>query len=130
VIENSDEIIKTERLRMHHAFWLAIIGMLLATGIVIFLVVYGNLEIDESAEVVGIVGLFTSVTGTLVGAFFGIQIGSAGVEHERRNRRNVEELAHMALAHLDADTAKEILKASSSPSKSDCNSGTGHVSRP
>ena len=119
MVENSDEILKTERLRMHHAFWLAIVGMLLATGIVIFLVVYGGLKIDKSTEVVGIVGLFTSVTGTLVGAFFGIQIGSAGVENERRSRRNLEELTHMALAHLNPDMAKEILKASNPPCKSE-----------
>lgn len=116
--EDSIELLKTERLRVHHAFWLAIVGMLLATLIVIFLVVYGGLKIEKSAEVVGIVGLFTSVTGTLVGAFFGLQIGSAGTENERRSRRSAEDLAHMALAHLDPDTAKELLKACKPPSES------------
>ena len=116
--EDSVELLKTERLRIHHAFWLATVGMLLATGIVIFLVVYGQLKIDKSSEVVGIVGLFTSVTGTLVGAFFGLQIGSAGVEHERSSRRNAEELAHMALAHLNPETAKELLKPSKPPCES------------
>jgi len=77
--------------------------------------------------VVAIVGLFTSVTGTLVGAFFGMQIGTAGAEHERRNRQSAEEgrqraeeLARRALAHLPADKAKEVLTASQeSPRESD-----------
>jgi hypothetical protein len=78
-----------------------------------------KVEFEKSAEVVAIVGLFTSVTGTLVGAFFGQQIGAAGAEHERRNRQEPEEsrqraedVARMALAHLDRDAAKEVLRAS------------------
>jgi len=35
--------------------------------------------------------LALSVTGTLVGAFFGLQIGQAGAEHERRNRQMAEQ---------------------------------------
>jgi len=75
--------------------------------------------VKSHAEVVAIVGLFTSVTGTLVGAFFGLQFGAAGAEHERRNRQaaeesrqRAEEVTRMALAHLDPDTAKEVLSAS------------------
>jgi hypothetical protein len=65
------------------------------------------------------VSLALSVTGTLVGAFFGLQIGQTGAEHERRNRQmaeqsrqRAEEVARMALAHLPLDTAKEVLSAS------------------
>jgi len=56
--------------------------------------------------------LALSVTGTLVGAFFGLQIGQAGAEHERRNRQMAEEVARMALAHRPPDTAKAVLSAS------------------
>ena len=34
----------------------------------------------KAADITSIVGLFTSVLGTLVGAFFGLQIGAAGKE--------------------------------------------------
>ena len=68
--------------------------------------------------------LALSVTGTLVGAFFGLQIGQAGAEHERRNRQmaeqsrqRAEEVARMALAHLPPDTAKEVLSASQERSR-------------
>jgi hypothetical protein len=82
----------------------------------VFLVWYAETEVNEPAEVVAIVGLFTSVTGTLVGAFFGLQIGAAGAEHERRSRKTAEEsrqraeeVTRAALAHLNPDTAKEVL---------------------
>ena len=82
--------------------------LLPAAAVGIFLVIYGEAKMNTSAEVIGIVGLFTSVTGTLVGAFFGLQVGSAGVEHDRSNRRKAEEIARMALAHLHPDVAKEL----------------------
>jgi Na+/phosphate symporter len=118
--DSTDKIdIATERSRIRHAFWLSILGLALAAILTVFLVWFTKVEFEKSAEVVAIVGLFTSVTGTLVGAFFGQQIGAAGAEHERRNRQEAEEsrqraedVARMALAHLDRDTAKEVLRAS------------------
>src|SRR5262245_49769123 len=87
---NSDGRLDNERLRIHHAFWLSIFGMTLAAGLAVFLVYVSKTKVDDPAEVVAIVGLFTSVTGTLVGAFFGLQIGAAGAEHERRSRQKAE----------------------------------------
>jgi hypothetical protein len=117
---STDKIdIATERSRIRHAFWLAIFGLVLAAVLTILLVRYGGSLVKSHAELVAIVGLFTSVTGTLVGAFLGLQIGAAGAEHERRNRQaaeesrqRAEEVTRMALAHLDPDTAKEVLSAS------------------
>ena len=106
---NAIESNEIELARIRHAFWLAIIGLLLAAALAIFFVIYGEPKLHTSAEVVGIVGLFTSVTGTLVGAFFGLQVGSAGVEHERSNRRKAEEISRTALAHLHPDAAKEVV---------------------
>src|SRR5262245_10891071 len=70
--ENPDN----ERLRIHHAFWLSNFGLALAAALAVFLVVMAGTKVNTSAEVVSIVGLFTSVTGTLVGALFGLQIGA------------------------------------------------------
>src|SRR3569832_1347732 len=87
--DDSDE---TERLRIRLAFWLAIVGLFLAAALAVFLVLSGKMA--SSAEVVALVGLFTSVTGTLVGAFFGLQIGSAGIAHERKRRQEAERIIH------------------------------------
>ena len=118
--DSTDKIdIATERSRIRHAFWLSISGLVLAAMLTVFLVCFTKIKLEKSAEVVAIVGLFTSVTGTLVGAFFGLQIGQAGAEHERRNRQiaeqsrqRAEEVTRRALAHLPPDTAKEVLSAS------------------
>jgi vacuolar-type H+-ATPase subunit I/STV1 len=107
-----------ERLRIQHAFWLSIIGLTLAAALAVLLVRRQEMKVSTSAEVAAIVGLFTSVTGTLVGAFFGLQIGAAGAEHERRSRQRAEEsrqraeqLTRRALAHLHPDVAKGIVDA-------------------
>ena len=96
--------------RIRHAFWLAIIGLFISAAIAIIFAITGKLELKSSEEVVAIVGLFTSVTGTLVGMFFGLQVGSAGAEHERRNRQKAEHLTRLALSHLTPDVAKELLQ--------------------
>jgi hypothetical protein len=108
---------RTERLRILHAFWLSFFGLGLAAGLTVFLIFRA-----KPTEVVAIVGLFTSVTGTLVGALVGHQIGAAGAEHERRSReaaeerrQKAEEVTRIALAHLDPDKAKEVLNASQEP---------------
>jgi len=116
--KDTTDKIDNERLRIHHAFWLSIFGLGLAAALAVFLVVKAGTKVDTSAEVVAIVGLFTSVTGTLVGAFFGLQIGAAGAEHERRSRQKAEESRQRAeeatrivLAHLNPDTAKEVVSS-------------------
>lgn len=116
---NFKSSIDTERLRVRHAFLLSVFGLGLAAGLTVFLVMATKTKVETSSEVVAIVGLFTSVTGTLVGAFFGMHIGAAGAEHERRirqsaeeNRQKAEEITRRALAHMPPETAKEVLSAS------------------
>jgi hypothetical protein len=61
-------------------------------------------------EIVSIVRVFTSVTGTLVGAFFGVQIGSMGREEEREEKAHMEMMAMKAIAALDPLKDEEIMK--------------------
>ena len=111
----STETVGTERLRIQLAFWLSLAGLALAAALAVLLVSREEMKVSTSAEVVAIVGLFTSVTGTLVGAFFGLQIGAAGAEHERlsrqkaeESRQEAEEVTRMVLAHLHPDVAKGL----------------------
>ena len=96
-----------EKSRITYAFWLAIIGLSLAAILVMFLVLKGSF--NEAADIVAIVGLFTSVLGTLVGAFFGLQIGSAGKEKAQQNERDATNLAHRALAALPPEKAQNLV---------------------
>ena len=94
-----------EQLRIKYAFWLAIIGLSIAAILVMFLVYRGW---SEAERVVAVVGLFTSVLGTLVGAFFGMQIGAAGKEKDQQARQNAESLARKALSALPPESAQRI----------------------
>jgi hypothetical protein len=75
------------------------------------LVYYAGTKIETPAEVVAIVGLLTSVTGTLVGAFFGMQIGAASAEHERPSQETAEK---------SREKAEEVTRAASLLLKADC----------
>jgi hypothetical protein len=105
---NVGKKVDPERFRIQHAFWIAIFGLLIAAVLLIFLVAHRKPKIEKADDIVAIIGLFTSVIGTLVGTFIGVHIGSAGVEHERRSRWRAEEITRMALAHLHPDKAKEL----------------------
>jgi hypothetical protein len=100
---------KTEQMRITYAFWLAVIGLALAAALVVFLVNGGSYKAATSTDIVAIVGLFTSVLGTLVGAFFGLQIGSAGKEKAQQNEKDATNLAHKALAALQPEQAQRIV---------------------
>ena len=96
----------TEKMRITYAFWLAVIGLAIAATLVIFLVARTEYK---SSDVVAVTGLFTSVLGTLVGAFFGLQIGSAGKEKAQQEAQDAHSLAQKALARLSPDDAKALV---------------------
>jgi len=98
---NSDAL--TERIRIFAALILAMFGLALAAGLVIFLVVFGW---HQPTDVVAVIGLFTSVLGTLVGAFFGLQVGSAGRDKAQQAAAEANQLAQRALAALPPDQAR------------------------
>lgn len=54
------------------------------------------------SDVTTLVGVFTTVVGTLVGAFLGVQVGSAG-------KQKAENLANRALAALAPDRAADVM---------------------
>jgi ABC-type lipoprotein release transport system permease subunit len=81
-----NETCRAERLRIKSAFLLSVAGILVAALLVVFLVCKGWNEADD---VVAVIGIFTSVLGTLVGAFLGFQIGSADKEKERQDKEKM-----------------------------------------
>ena len=104
----------TEQMRIRYAFSLAIIGLGIAAALAVFLVLRGW---NNPSNVIAVVGLFTSVLGTLVGAFFGLQIGAAGREMDQQTARHALEtarrsdtLARAALGALPPERAKEVLE--------------------
>lgn len=100
----------TEKFRISKAFWLSVFGLALAAALVIALLIAGW---DTSTDIVAVVGLFTSVLGTLVGAFFGLQIGSAGKAEAEDRADNAQKKANALQAAADPNTirkAKELYR--------------------
>ena len=102
--------IEMEQSRVRHAFWLAIAGLLIIGLLTIALVVLFEHKISKLDEMVGIISLFTNLLSAVIGMFFGLQVGSVGMEHERRSRRHAERLTRHALAHLTPDVVRDLLR--------------------
>lgn len=92
--QESDISSRTESMRIDCAFWLSTVGLMLAAFLVIFLV-WSNFR--EANDIIAIVGLFTSILGTLVGSFFGLQIGSTGTVQANSQAAKANERADQAM---------------------------------
>ncbi len=103
---------KNDPLRTKYGFWIVF------TGIVVVLVVFlaSLLKWSSSNDVATSVGSVTSVLGTLIGAFFGIQVGSAGKEKEAADRKEAEDKALHFAAHM-SDQGKDALASFASARK-------------
>ncbi len=98
----------TEKYRIGKAFQLSIIGLSLAAMLVIVLIFAGW---KSSSDITAVVGLFTSVLGTLVGAFFGMQIGSADkakAEERADNAQKKVDALHAAADEKTIEKAKHL----------------------
>ncbi|BCL77014.1 hypothetical protein JHS3_27500 [Jeongeupia sp. HS-3] len=89
----------TDELKFGSALVFAFVGLLITAILAGFLSVGTDWK---PSDVVALVGVFTSLIGTLVGAFLGVQIGSSG-------RQKAERLANRALAALPPEKANEVL---------------------
>ena len=87
-------------LRYGAALVVAVVGLLIPACLVIWLSYRPEWKPNDVAT---IVGLFTGVVGTLVGAFLGVQVGAAG-------KQKAEHLANRALAALPPDKAAEVMR--------------------
>ena len=94
----SDDV---EKLRINRAFWLSIGGI----GLVVLLIcilVFGAGWSDAS-DIASVVGLLTSLIGTIVGAFFGLQIGASGRQAAERRAEQAEKKVEALSAVTDTD---------------------------
>ena len=94
----------TEKLRIDRAFQLSVFGLTLAAALVVALLFAG---LKTATDITAVVGLFTSVLGTLVGAFFGLQIGSADKAKAEERADNAQKKADALGAAADEETIKK-----------------------
>lgn len=62
----------------------------------------------EAAEVATALGSVTGVIGTVVGAYFGMQIGAAGKRRAEEERRQAEQWAMRAAGALPPEVAERM----------------------
>lgn len=96
-----------EKLRIGSAFWLSICGLGLAALLVVALVIAGW---KTASDITSVVGLFTSVLGTLVGAFFGLQIGAAGKTEADERANDAQKKVASLSAAADTETIDRARK--------------------
>jgi hypothetical protein len=96
-----------EKLRINRAFYLSIIGLGLAAVLVVALLIAGW---KAASDITAVVGLFTSVLGTLVGAFFGLQIGSADKAKAEERADNAQKKADVLGAFAHPETIQKAME--------------------
>ncbi len=67
-------------------------------------------QFTAASDVVAIVGSVTTITGTLVGGFFGAHLGSAGKEAAEAGRTQAERAARVALGKLEPHAAEDLMQ--------------------
>ncbi len=63
---------------------------------------------DDVTSVATAIGATTSLVGTVVGSFLGVQVGSAGKERVEADRQQLEEMARTALSMLPPEVAAQL----------------------
>lgn len=96
-----------ENFRIRKAFWLSVYGLGLAALLVVILALKGW---EKASDITAVVGLFTSVLGTLVGTFFGVQIGSADKAKAEERASNSEKRAEALSAAATPGVIEEAEK--------------------
>jgi len=92
--------------------WIYGAGVVLLGLVVVALVfVVAALRFDKAADVSTAVGSVTGVVGTLVGAYFGVQAGSAGKDKSEAARKVAEDRALHLAARLNPADATSALAA-------------------
>ena len=85
---------------------------LIVAAFVLLAVVFGVAvwRYTHASAVVAVVGSVATVAGTILGAFFGAQVGSAGKEAAEARRAQAERTARLALGKLDPQAAEDLIK--------------------
>ena len=97
----SEEI---DRLRLRYGFWIIITGFVL----VFLITLISMFRWDEVTSMATVVGAVASLVGTVVGAFFGVQVGAVGKEKAEAERSRSEEGIKAALSMLPPEAAEQL----------------------
>lgn len=107
-----------ERDRIRYAFYLGIIGFSVVIILALVISVLTLKGFKDAQSVTTIISPFLTVLGTLVGAFFGLQIGAQGTDQANQQAQNanaradnVQNMATELAAIADPTEAQKIVKS-------------------
>ncbi len=93
-----------DRLRLRYGFWIIITGFTL----VFLITLMASFRWAEVTSVATVVGAVASLAGTVVGAFFGVQVGAVGKERADAARERSDEGIKAALSMLPPESAEQL----------------------
>ncbi len=93
-----------DRLRLKYGFWIIISGF----ALVFLITLISSFRWAEVTSVATVVGAVASLVGTVVGAFFGVQVGAVGKEKAEAERERSEEGIKAALSMLPPEAAEQL----------------------
>jgi uncharacterized membrane protein len=93
-----------EQMRIRYGLLIILAGFVL----VALVSVVAIFRWDDATNTSAVIGATTSLVGTVVGAFLGVQVGSAGKERAEAARERSEEAARAAMAMLPPDSASQL----------------------
>lgn len=91
--------------RVRYGAWLIVVAFVLL-GAVFGIAVA---KFTAPADITAVVGSVAGVVGVIIGAFFGVQVGSSGKEAAEADRAQAERAARIALAKLEPREADQIM---------------------
>lgn len=100
-----------ETVRIKYAFWLGIVGFSLTIILAVVVAVLTQSGFKDAQAVSSIISPFLTVLGTLVGAFFGLQVGAAGTDQLNQQVQDANARAE------DANTRAQSFAAAADPNK-------------
>ena len=95
---------EVDQLRIKYGFWIILMGFLL----IALITAASILKWNDVTSVATAIGATTSLVGTVVGSFLGVQVGSAGKERVEADRKQLEETARIALSMLPPEVARQV----------------------
>src|SRR5918997_4071839 len=95
---------QVDQLRIKYGLWIILTGFLLVALITVASIYKWN----DVTSVATAIGATTSLVGTVVGSFLGVQVGSAGKERVETDRQQLEDTVRLALSMLQPEIAKQL----------------------
>src|SRR5215213_3218566 len=95
---------QVDRMRLRYGLLIILAGF----GLVALIALISIYKWEDVTNVATVIGATTSLVGTVVGAFLGVQAGAAGRERVEADRNKSEETARIALSMLPPEVAIQV----------------------